>query len=65
MEQGTVPPKAAGLALFALVAAIGVVAVLLLGDAWSALAFYPAVLVGLLAVGGSVGALTRVLRHDS
>ncbi|MEU6735633.1 hypothetical protein [Streptomyces physcomitrii] len=63
-EQGTATPRAAGPALLALVAAVGVIAVLLLGDAWSGWAVYPLLTVGVLVVAGSLGALVKVLRHD-
>ncbi|NGO46564.1 hypothetical protein [Streptomyces ureilyticus] len=64
-EQGTTTPQTAVLALFALVAAIGVIAVLLLGDAWSGWARYPLLTAGILVVTGCLGALVKVLRRDS
>ncbi|MEV6172909.1 hypothetical protein AB0L99_32455 [Streptomyces sp. NPDC051954] len=64
-EQGTTAPLASGLALFALVAAGGVIAVLLLGDTWSGWVRYPLVTAGILIATGCLGALVQVLRRDN
>ncbi|WP_210593587.1 hypothetical protein [Streptomyces sp. GESEQ-35] len=64
-EQGTPAPMSAGLALLALVAAIGVIAVVLLGDTWSGWVRYSLLTVGILVTAGCLGALVKVSRDDS
>lgn len=62
-RQEPATPNPAPLALLALVAAVVVIAVLLLGDSWTRWLYYAALVAGLLAATGSLGALVKVLAN--
>ncbi|WP_328913228.1 MULTISPECIES: hypothetical protein [unclassified Streptomyces] len=60
-QETNIPPQTILLALLGLLAALGVIAVILLGDSWARWVYFGLLIVGILVASGAIGALVKVL----